>query len=90
MNHRPLPEDPYYLMKRRALRDAEKRAKKKQIRKQNIKKGSESPCLYMNLSISYVALVKLFEQACQEFKEVMGSGMSLFSHVPLVAPFFLR
>ena len=32
-------------MKRRVLRDAEKRAKKKEIRKQNIKKGSESPCL---------------------------------------------
>ena len=38
-------EDPY-LMKRRALRDAEKRAKKKEIRKQNIKKGSESPYRY--------------------------------------------
>ena len=46
MNHRPLPEDPYYLMKRRALRDAQKRAKKKEIRKQNIKKGSKSPYLY--------------------------------------------
>ena len=46
MNHRPLLEDPYYLMKRRALHDAEKRAKKREIRKQNIKKGSKSLCLY--------------------------------------------
>ena len=45
MNHRPLFEDPY-LMKRRALRDFEKRVKKKQTRRQNIKKGSESPCVY--------------------------------------------
>ncbi|KAL8783499.1 MAG: hypothetical protein Q9195_009369 [Heterodermia aff. obscurata] len=45
MNHRPLREEPY-LMKRRNLRDVEKRAKKRETRKQNIKKGSESSCLY--------------------------------------------
>ena len=46
MNHRPLREDPYYLMKRRVLRDSEKRAKKKGIRKQNIKRGSKFFYLY--------------------------------------------
>ena len=42
MLQRPLPEEPYYLMRSRATRAAEERAKKQRTRKQNIKRGSKS------------------------------------------------
>lgn len=77
MLKKPLPEDLYY-MGRRARCEARDRATKRKTRKQNIKKGSKSFLVSCNNGTKLnTILVKLFERGCQEFREVMGSGMAL-------------